>query len=228
MVFVDVTARLVPRPARSTSAACSIERAVRDGWAAPGTVAMGADWTRPDPIIAAYLKSFGRYGIPFNAVYGPGAPEGIALSEILTPGDVLSALERARDPASAAGVAPSKASHRAGGDFPGATHYVVDAEHYPHRFRNSTHDRKRRGKAMIKVGDKIPSVKLKHMTAEGLKDITTDEIFKGKKVVLFALPGAFTPTCSAKHLPGFVQKAADAQGQGRRHHRLPRRSTTPS
>jgi peroxiredoxin len=67
---------------------------------------------------------------------------------------------------------------------------------------------------MIKVGDRIPSVKLKHMTAEGIKDITTDEIFKGKKVVLFALPGAFTPTCSAKHLPGFVQKAADLKSKG--------------
>ena len=67
---------------------------------------------------------------------------------------------------------------------------------------------------MIKVGDRIPSVKLKHMTAEGIKDITTDEIFKGKKVVLFALPGAFTPTCSAKHLPGFVQKASEIKGKG--------------
>jgi peroxiredoxin len=67
---------------------------------------------------------------------------------------------------------------------------------------------------MIKVGDRIPSVKLKHMTSDGIKEITTDEIFKGKKVVLFALPGAFTPTCSAKHLPGFVQKAADLKGKG--------------
>jgi len=67
---------------------------------------------------------------------------------------------------------------------------------------------------MIKVGERIPSVKLKHMTAEGIKDITTDDIFKGKKVVLFALPGAFTPTCSAKHLPGFVQKAAELKGKG--------------
>jgi peroxiredoxin (alkyl hydroperoxide reductase subunit C) len=66
----------------------------------------------------------------------------------------------------------------------------------------------------IKVGDRIPSGKLKRMTAEGPKDITTDEIFKGKKVVLFALPGAFTPTCSAKHLPGFVQKAGDIKGKG--------------
>jgi len=66
---------------------------------------------------------------------------------------------------------------------------------------------------MIKVGDKIPSVKLKHMTKEGIKDITTDELFKGK-VALFGLPGAFTPTCSAKHLPGFVQNAEAIRGKG--------------
>ena len=66
----------------------------------------------------------------------------------------------------------------------------------------------------IKVGDKIPSAKLQHMTAEGPKDISTDDIFKGKKVVLFAVPGAFTPTCSAKHLPGFVEKAAEIKAKG--------------
>jgi peroxiredoxin len=66
---------------------------------------------------------------------------------------------------------------------------------------------------MIKVGDKIPSVKLKHMTKEGIKDITTDELFKGK-VALFGLPGAFTPTCSAKHLPGFVQQSEAIRGKG--------------
>ena len=66
----------------------------------------------------------------------------------------------------------------------------------------------------IKVGDKIPAVKLRQMTAEGPKEITTDAVFKGKKVVLFAVPGAFTPTCSAKHLPGFVEKAAQIQAKG--------------
>ena len=66
----------------------------------------------------------------------------------------------------------------------------------------------------IAVGDKIPSAKLKTMTAEGPKDISTDEIFGGKKVVLFAVPGAFTPTCSAKHLPGFVEKAAQIKVKG--------------
>ena len=66
----------------------------------------------------------------------------------------------------------------------------------------------------IAVGEKIPSAKLKTMTAEGPKDISTDDIFNGKKVVLFAVPGAFTPTCSAKHLPGFVEKAADIKGKG--------------
>ena len=59
----------------------------------------------------------------------------------------------------------------------------------------------------IKVGDTIPSMKLMQGTAEGPKEISTDDIFKGKKVALFAVPGAFTPTCSAKHLPGFVQHA---------------------
>ena len=66
----------------------------------------------------------------------------------------------------------------------------------------------------IAVGDKIPSAKLKTMTAEGPKDISTDDIFNGKKVVLFAVPGAITPTCSAKHLPGFVEKAAQIKAKG--------------
>jgi peroxiredoxin len=59
----------------------------------------------------------------------------------------------------------------------------------------------------IQVGDTIPTMKLMQATAEGPKEVSTDELFKGK-VVLFAVPGAFTPTCSAKHLPGFVQNAA--------------------
>ena len=66
----------------------------------------------------------------------------------------------------------------------------------------------------IKVGDRIPSASLKHMTADGMQTITTDQLFKGKKVVLFALPGAFTPTCSAKHLPGFVQNAETIKAKG--------------
>ena len=66
----------------------------------------------------------------------------------------------------------------------------------------------------IQVGDKVPTVKLKTMTSEGMSEITTDELFGGKKVVLFALPGAFTPTCSAKHLPGFIEKAGDLKGKG--------------
>ena len=56
----------------------------------------------------------------------------------------------------------------------------------------------------ITVGEKIPNISVSIMTSEGARDITTDEIFGGKKVVLFALPGAFTPTCSASHLPGFM------------------------
>jgi peroxiredoxin len=66
----------------------------------------------------------------------------------------------------------------------------------------------------IKVGDKIPSATLTTMTPEGPKPITTDELFKGKKVVLFAVPGAFTPTCSQKHLPGFVENADALKAKG--------------
>jgi peroxiredoxin len=66
----------------------------------------------------------------------------------------------------------------------------------------------------IKIGDKIPAVQLKTMAGDGMQNLSTDEIFKGKKVVLFALPGAFTPTCSAKHLPGFVQHAEKIKAKG--------------
>jgi len=66
----------------------------------------------------------------------------------------------------------------------------------------------------INVGDKVPSVNLKHMSKDGLADISTDEIFGGRKVVLFSLPGAFTPTCSAKHLPGFVANAGALKSKG--------------
>ncbi|MBS0559529.1 MAG: peroxiredoxin [Proteobacteria bacterium] len=59
----------------------------------------------------------------------------------------------------------------------------------------------------IKVGESIPAMKLMVSTPDGPKEVSTEELFKGKKVVLFAVPGAFTPTCSAKHLPGFVQHA---------------------
>jgi suppressor for copper-sensitivity B len=58
-------------------------------------VAMRADWTRPDPAISRYLAKYGRYGIPFNVVYGPGAPQGIALPELLTSDTVLAALDQA-------------------------------------------------------------------------------------------------------------------------------------
>ena len=66
----------------------------------------------------------------------------------------------------------------------------------------------------IKVGETIPAVSLKTKTAEGIQEVKTSELFGGKTVVLFALPGAFTPTCSAKHLPGYVSKAADLKGKG--------------
>ena len=63
----------------------------------------------------------------------------------------------------------------------------------------------------IQVGDKIPSVKIKRTD---MSDVTTDELFRGKKVVLFAVPGAFTPTCSNQHLPGYVQHADAIKAKG--------------
>src|SRR3954467_5627654 len=66
----------------------------------------------------------------------------------------------------------------------------------------------------IKVGDRVPNGSFTVMTAEGPKPKTTDELFKGKKVVLFAVPGAFTPTCSNNHLPGFVKNAAAIKAKG--------------
>ena len=66
----------------------------------------------------------------------------------------------------------------------------------------------------IQVGDKIPALTLKTMTGDGIQDVSTEDLFGGKKVVLFAVPGAFTPTCSAKHLPGFVEHAAAIRAKG--------------
>ena len=66
----------------------------------------------------------------------------------------------------------------------------------------------------IEVGQKVPSVKIKQKTQEGVKDVSTDEYFAGKKVVVFGLPGAFTPTCSAKHLPGFIEKHPELKAKG--------------
>jgi len=66
----------------------------------------------------------------------------------------------------------------------------------------------------IKVGERLPSVTLMHMTEKGPAPITTDELFGKKKAVVFGLPGAFTPTCSARHLPGFVEHAGDFTKKG--------------
>jgi len=66
----------------------------------------------------------------------------------------------------------------------------------------------------IKAGDKIPSVDLAIMTDDGPDTISTDDLFSGKKVAIFGVPGAFTPTCSAKHLPGFVNNADALKAKG--------------
>jgi peroxiredoxin len=66
----------------------------------------------------------------------------------------------------------------------------------------------------IKVGDQIPDVKIKTMVDGKMQDVSTGELFKGKKAVLFAVPGAFTPTCSMQHLPGFIANARKIKDKG--------------
>ncbi len=97
VVFVDVTA--------DWCITCQVNKAtvvyrgkVAQALTEHDVVAMEADWTRPDDSIAAYLASFGRYGIPFDAVYGPGAPDGLPLPELLNDDAVLDALDKARKP----------------------------------------------------------------------------------------------------------------------------------
>ena len=67
---------------------------------------------------------------------------------------------------------------------------------------------------MIGKGDRIPEVNLVKATAEGPQQVSSSEYFAGKKIALFSVPGAFTPTCSAKHLPGYVEKADDLRSKG--------------
>ena len=67
---------------------------------------------------------------------------------------------------------------------------------------------------MIEKGQNVPSINVFEATADGPKPVSTDDLFSGKKTVLFAVPGAFTPTCSAKHLPGFVEKKDALKDKG--------------
>ncbi len=66
----------------------------------------------------------------------------------------------------------------------------------------------------IAVGQKVPAATFRYTAADGPKEMSSDELFRGKKVVLFAVPGAFTPACSQRHLPGYVEKASDLKAKG--------------
>lgn len=66
----------------------------------------------------------------------------------------------------------------------------------------------------VKVGDRVPSVTLRYLTPEGVKAVSSEEFFKGKKVAVFGLPGAYTRTCSSRHLPGYVQNAGALRQKG--------------
>jgi thiol-disulfide isomerase/thioredoxin len=94
-VFVDVTAEWCVN-CKANEALVLDRPEVAAALHGPNVVAMRADWTRPDPRISDYLARNNRFGIPFNAVYGPATPRGIALSEVLTREAVLDALRRAR------------------------------------------------------------------------------------------------------------------------------------
>lgn len=67
---------------------------------------------------------------------------------------------------------------------------------------------------MIKVGESLPSINVKHLTPQGIEDIALDQFCQNKKVVMFGVPGAFTPTCSGKHAPGFLKIADQLKSKG--------------
>ena len=101
VVFVDVTAEWCVTCKANKALVIDrgeVARRLKAGesGAPGGVVAMRADWTRPNPVITAYLRRFGRFGIPFNVVYGPGAPAGLPLPELLTEPAVLAGFEAAR------------------------------------------------------------------------------------------------------------------------------------
>ncbi|MHC8510387.1 MAG: protein-disulfide reductase DsbD family protein [Rhodospirillales bacterium] len=113
VVFVDVTADWCVT-CKANKALVLDRGAAAAALAAADVTPMQADWTRPDPAIADYLASFRRYGIPFNAVYGPGAPGGEVLPELLTTDAVLNALTRARGEALSTVIPESRVPTRAG------------------------------------------------------------------------------------------------------------------
>ncbi len=98
LVFVDVTAAWC-LTCKVNEAAVLDRAPVADWLRSLGTVAMRADWTRPEPRVTAYLQSFGRYGVPLDVVYGPGRPEGVPLPELLSATAVLDAMTQAAGPA---------------------------------------------------------------------------------------------------------------------------------
>ena len=97
LVLVDVTAAWC-LTCKVNEAAVLDRAPVAERLREPGTVAMRADWTRPEPRVTAYLQGFGRYGVPLDVVYGPGRPEGVPLPELLTASAVLDAMARAAGP----------------------------------------------------------------------------------------------------------------------------------
>ena len=96
IVFVDITASWCVNCKVNQRFALSHENVIARLFYSPDVIAMQGDWTNPDPVITKFLRSHGRYGIPFNVVFGPKAPQGIILPELITPGRVIEALDNAR------------------------------------------------------------------------------------------------------------------------------------
>src|SRR3546814_1569181 len=82
------------------------------------------------------------------------------------------------------------------------------------RWRDGFSARVTEDKMTISKGDRLPSTTFVKMTENGPEQVQSDDFFKGRKVALFSVPGAFTPTCSAKHLPGYIEKAGDLKAKG--------------
>ena len=96
-VFIDVTADWCVTCLLNKTFAIDDHRVLKV-LQADNMISMRADWTKPDSNIARYLETFGRYGIPFNAIYGPNKPQGIVLPELLTPSLILTGIKSAKSP----------------------------------------------------------------------------------------------------------------------------------
>ncbi|CAI5957883.1 unnamed protein product [Closterium sp. NIES-65] len=160
---------------------------------------------------------------PFQSVASPSSPRSAHfIPRSAMAAATLSSALRLTGAACAARISRSSALHTAAASFKQGTPAVGfsgarlrDVRRSATPAHGQTTRRHMATVATIKVGDKLPDGSLSYFDAEGaLQTITIESLTKGKKVVLFAVPGAFTPTCSQKHLPGFIAKADELRAKG--------------